>query len=93
MTDWTLNFPSESAAEKALADAGFSLGTNQRDDPRGIMFGDVDISKWRQLSEKDKDALHGVYRRTGGRGSPVRITLRSGGAPGDAIRQLEDAAE
>lgn len=58
-----IKFPSEDAAKQALSACGFSLGTSQRDDPRGIMHGDYLIMKWRNLTKKDKDALHGAYRR------------------------------
>lgn len=93
MSDWTINFPNEETAQQALADAGFSLGSLQRSDPRGIMYGDFNVQKWRNLSKRDVDNLHGVYQRSQGPGSPVRITLKSGGAPGDAIRKLETASE
>lgn len=92
MTEYKIKFQSEEQAQKALEDVGFSLGALQRDDPRGVMFGDIEISKWRNLSQKEKDILHGVYQRAY-RGGPVEITMRSGGAPGDALRALEDAAE
>ncbi len=93
MIDWTISFPSEDAAQAALDQAGFSLGRNQRSDPRGIMYGDYDVAKWRNLSKRDRAGLHGVYQRAQGPGSPVRITLKSGGAPGDALRKLEASAE
>lgn len=92
MTEYTISFPSEESAQKALSEAGFSLGALQRDDPRGVMFGDIGISKWRNLSQKEKDTLHGVYQRAY-RDGPVEITLRSGGAPGEALRKIETAAE
>jgi len=92
-TDWTIEFPTDAAAERALAKAGFSLGTNQRSDPRGIMFGDWNISKWRNLSAADRRDLHGVFQRHGPPGSPTTVTLKSGGAPGRALRAVELAAE
>lgn len=91
MMEWKINFPSEESAQRTLKESGFSLGQIQRDDPRGIMFGEIYITKWRNLRAADRDALHGVYQRAH-RGGPVEITLRSGGAPGEALRKLEDAA-
>lgn len=92
MNKYTIRFPSRELAEKALRDAGFSLGINQRDDPRGILFGDIAIAKWRNMSTAEKDRLDGVYQRAY-LGGPVEITMRTGGAPGDALRKLEAAAE
>jgi hypothetical protein len=61
-------------AEAFLRDAGFSIGTNQRGDPRGIMFGDYVIMKWRNLRKFERDALDGVStgnNRTG----PVTVRI------------------
>lgn len=49
-------------AETWLKSRGFAYGSMQRDSPRGIMFGDFDISKWRNLNKADIKALHGVMR-------------------------------
>lgn len=92
MSDWSIQFSNESDAERALASSGFSLGRRQADAPRGIMFGDYDIQKWRNLRASDREALHGTYQRSG-LGGPVSILLRSGGAPGHALRRLETATE
>lgn len=47
-------------AERFLTKAGFSVGRMQRGDPRGIMLGEYDIQKWRNLSARDRKGLHGV---------------------------------
>lgn len=68
-------FPSDQAAEDALSRAGCSLGRQQRDAPRGILYGDFDIQKWKNLSTDDRAALHGVYRRLQYAPGPVEVTL------------------
>lgn len=47
------------AACEWLKQNGFSYGSMQRADPMGIMKGDWDIAKWRNLSVKDKKSLDG----------------------------------
>ncbi len=84
-------FKTEDAAQKALKDAGFSLGKMQRDAPRGIMFGDIEVMKWRNLSEKDVVYLHGVYQRRS-RGGPVRIMMLET-APKDAVENLKSGTQ
>lgn len=54
-----------SRVEDELRARGFSIGALQRDDPRGIMRGDYDVQKWRNLSKQDRDELDGVMRFTG----------------------------
>jgi hypothetical protein len=61
-------------AEAVLVDRGFSVGRNQRGDPRGILYGDYDIQKWRNLNSKERAALHGQI--TGPmRSGPVTVTI------------------
>lgn len=90
---WKVSFDSEEAALSALNNAGFSIGTNQRSDPRGLLFGDVIISKWRNLSEADKKSLHGHLVRHGPPGSPTTVTFYENGAPEQATRQVAEAAQ
>ena len=47
------------AACEWLKQNGFSYGSMQRDDPMGIMRGDWDIAKWRNLSASDKNSPDG----------------------------------
>lgn len=47
------------AAKKFLKENGFSYGSQQRNDPIGVYYGDSDISKWRNLG-KDKKRLDGA---------------------------------
>jgi hypothetical protein len=77
------------AAEAFLKSAGFSVGRNQRGEPRGILYGDHDIQKWRNLRAADRAALHGRMigdMRTG----PVWVMLADR-LPDDASRSLERA--
>lgn len=71
-----IRFETEEAAQSALKRAGFSLGRLQRDEPRGVLFGDYDIAKWRNLSAGQRGQLHGIYQRLfRGLGGPVEIAL------------------
>lgn len=59
-------FESLRAAEKWLKDRGFSLGTLQRGAPIGVMLGDCDISKWRNLDADERAEMHGVLTTASG---------------------------
>lgn len=71
------DFSANDAAEAFLRERGFSVGSMQRGDPRGIMFGDCDIAKWRNLSASERTALHGVlaYRNGSARGGDAIIRI------------------
>ncbi|SNT16196.1 hypothetical protein SAMN06295912_15031 [Sphingomonas laterariae] len=78
------------SAERLLASAGFSLASGCRAQPTGLMFGDWEIAKWRNLSPQERDALHGVMtgdRRNG----PLKITLTDC-CPAEGMRAFCDAA-
>lgn len=63
------------AAERWCADNGISVGSMQGPAPRGLMYGDFLISKWRNLSKAHRDQLDGTM--TGDmRPVPVTITIR-----------------
>jgi hypothetical protein len=80
------DFEAMYAAEAFLAAAGFSVGSTQRGDPRGIMFGDYDIAKWRNLNGREREALHGTM--TGNmREGPVTVRIFEK-APEDAKRRF-----
>ncbi|UWF67346.1 MULTISPECIES: hypothetical protein [unclassified Brucella] len=53
------NFTVIQRADAALRASGFSIGRMQAHSPRGILFGDFDIQKWRNLDLADREALHG----------------------------------
>lgn len=67
------DFSALAEAEKWLRDHGFSVGSMQRGDPRGILFGDWDIAKWRNLSDQDKKELDGTM--VGRRDTKAVVTL------------------
>jgi hypothetical protein len=55
-------------------ESGISYGSMQRDDPIGLMRGDWDISKWRNMTKKEQSALDGIM--TGDkRNGPVTIEM------------------
>lgn len=66
---------------------GMSVGRLQRDCPRGILFGDFDIQKWRNLSTAERSALHGTLKRM--TGDALRIELRA--VPADLVIRHPDA--
>lgn len=89
-----VTFRSDEEAEQVLKAAGFSVGRLQRSDPRGVMFGDFDIQKWRNLSAADKSSLDGQMCRHGPAGSPASVTIHSADhIPAKAINQVAAAAQ
>jgi hypothetical protein len=83
-------FAAARAAEQWLRDRGFSYGPSQADGPQAIWYGDCTISKWRNLSAKEKREVHATLdgnRREG----PMRITLHAA-APAEA-REAFNRAE
>ena len=68
------DFAATHAAEECLSKAGFSVGRSERGNPRGILFGDFDIQKWRNLDRIERDRLHGTLAGDG-RYAPVTISL------------------
>ena len=69
----TGDFEAVRVAERFLADAGFSVGIMQAHAPRGILFGDYSISKWRNMTPREVSRLDG--KMVGGRAGPVNITI------------------
>jgi len=78
------DFAAIDAAIAWLKDRGFSVGEMQRDDPIGVLFGDVEIHKWRTLSAEDRNDLHGKIMPStpaaSMRGGPVTFHLRRSSA-------------
>ena len=79
-------FSSEDKAEVVLTAAGFSIGRLQRDDPRGVIHGDWDIQKRRNLSGDERAELHGIYKRVSADGR-VEVTFTSL-CPEEPLRQV-----
>lgn len=82
------DFAAVRAAEVFLREAGFSVGIMQAGSPRGILFGDFVIAKWRNLRPADVAALHGTM--IGGRDGPVHVVIKAT-APAEAHEALRPA--
>lgn len=73
--DQTGDFEAVHAACHWCEENGISVGRMQADSPRGLMYGDYNIQKWINLSEKDKNRLDGTM--TGDmRNGPVTIEIK-----------------
>lgn len=71
----TQDFYAMQAAEQWCRENGVSYGSAQRGSPRGLIRGECDISKWRNLSGQDVSELDGVM--TGDmRHGPVTISIK-----------------
>ncbi|EKN01089.1 hypothetical protein MXAZACID_02249 [Acidocella sp. MX-AZ02] len=66
---------------------GMSVGRLQRDEPRGILFGDFDIQKWRNLRPAERAALHGTFRRV----SDLVVQVELHAVPVDLVIRHPDA--
>lgn len=84
------DFAAVRRAEHLLDQHGFSVGIMQRGSSRGILFGDYDIQKWRNLNVAERAALHGIL--DGDRSSHAQIEIWDP-APLEAVRALADALE
>lgn len=84
-------FAARHAAERFLESAGFSVGISQGPSPRGILFGEYAIMKWRNLNEHERNALHGQMIGDG-RGGPVTVEIFER-APVEAKRRFQDAVD
>ncbi len=99
MSDLVFTFPAEdefeanNKAEQFLRDAGFSVGRMERQEPRGILFGEYDIQKWRNLRSPEREILHGQMTTPTGspRTGPIEIRIFER-APQEAKRAFHKAA-
>jgi hypothetical protein len=86
------DFDANTEAEDFLRTAGFSVGSMQRGAPRGIMFGECDISKWRNLRETEIQTLHGEMRaHRSFREGPITVIIFES-APQEAKRAFHQTA-
>lgn len=69
------DFAALHAAEDMARELGLSIGSHQRGAPTGLMFGDYDIAKWRNLSKAERTALHGIIHGFDKRNGPVCLTI------------------
>ena len=68
------DFQAMYAAEAWCAENGVSVGSTQRGDPRGLLYGDFMIAKWRNLDAAERAELHG--QMTGDmRNGPVQVSI------------------
>lgn len=78
------DFEASRAAEAWCAERGISVGHAERGSPRGLLYGEFDIAKWRNLSTRERCELHGQI--TGDmRNGPVTVEIcepESAKAPG-----------
>lgn len=88
------DFEAMCAAESFLRERGLSVGSSQRGYPRGIMFGEYDIAKWRNLRDFEKAALHGIMISYGDsmRNGPINVTIFAT-APAEARAALSQATQ
>lgn len=75
------------AAEDFIRSIGASCGSNQRGAPTGIMFGDFDIAKWRNMNARERGELHGVIDAGDHRNGPVAVRIFDS-APADKLTAL-----
>jgi len=71
----TGDFQAMHSAQDWCKERGISVGHMERGSPRGLLRGDFDIAKWRNLSPSERYALDG--RMTGDmRNGPVVINIK-----------------
>ena len=69
------DFAASRAAEAWCEARGISVGRTERGRPRGLLYGDFDISKWHNMSKAEIAALDGLM--TGDmRNGPVHIEIK-----------------
>ena len=73
------DFASRDAATAALTAAGFSIGSNQRGAPTGLLLGDVSIAKWRNLSHQERRDLDGELFAS--REGPATVIMSAAARP------------
>ncbi|HFF8969400.1 hypothetical protein [Serratia marcescens] len=64
------------ACETWLRDNGYSYGSSCRGGPTGVLKGDFIIAKWRNLTQKERDGLHGIIEGDFREG-PVTLHLKA----------------
>lgn len=71
----TRDFEANDKAEAWCEAHGLSVGRMQGAEQRGILLGNFDIQKWRNLNHGERMALHGVMSGDMRRG-PVHVDLK-----------------
>lgn len=70
------DFAAMYAAELWCAKNGISSGSCQQGAPRGLLYGNIQIAKWRNLNAKERAALDGQMKGDM-RNGPVTIEMKS----------------
>ena len=73
-------FAANDAAEAWCREQRISVGRMQRGAPRGLLRGDYDIAKWRNLSTAERNALDGTMRGDF-RNGPVIVRIAPAPSP------------
>lgn len=81
------DFQALRACEHFLRDAGFSFGSWQRGAPCGAMYGDFDISKWRNMTAAERSALHASFSGDG-RDGPITLVFHPT-CPAEAMARVQ----
>lgn len=63
------------AAQNWLRENGYSYGSTCREEPIGVMKGEWDIAKWRNLSRQDIAGLDGALFGSA-RNGPIKLKLK-----------------
>lgn len=72
------DFAAYHTAEQWLKDLGYCVGPMQRGAPTAAYIGDGFVSKWRNLTDAERDAVDGLIHDMGRgrfRGGPVEVVL------------------
>ncbi|WP_313026707.1 hypothetical protein [Brucella sp.] len=77
-------------AEKLLKAHGFSVGRMQAHQPRGLLYGEFDIQKWRNLSQRDREQLDGLLSGRHVHHGDISIEILDS-APSEAVQKLAQA--
>jgi hypothetical protein len=69
-------FEASNAAEQWCSDNGISFGSTCAMAPQALLFGDYSIAKWRNLTAKERNQVHGVIEGSV-RSGPVTVKIKA----------------
>jgi hypothetical protein len=72
----TEDFKAQHAAEKWCRDNGISYGDTCAMAPQALLFGNYSIAKWRNLTAKERNQVHGVIEDSRREGS-VTVKIKA----------------
>jgi hypothetical protein len=70
------DFEAQYAAEHWCRDNGISYGSTCVSSPQALLFGDYSIAKWRNLTAKERNQVHGVIEDSR-REDPVTVKIKA----------------